>query len=101
MYNIIYTQLTEEDLFSLFEIISQDKPTVAVEYITKLEKQIELLQSNPMLGLECKNKNINKNCRILIYEDYLIFYTLKKTSITIIRILNSKINYLEKITVTI
>lgn len=52
MYNIIYTQLTEEDLFSLFEIISQDKPTVAVEYITKLEKQIELLQSNPMLGLE-------------------------------------------------
>lgn len=97
MHNIVYSQLAEEDLFVLFEIISQDKPTVAVEYITKLEKQIELLQSNPMLGLECKNKNINKNCRILIYEDYLIFYTLKNNNITIIRILNSKINYQEEV----
>jgi len=100
MHSITYTQLAEEDLFALFEIISQDKPTVAVEYITKLENQIKLLQSNPMLGLECKNKNINKNCRILIYEDYLIFYTLKNTNIIIIRILNSKIDYLHKITAT-
>jgi plasmid stabilization system protein ParE len=73
MHNILYTLLAEEDLFNLFEIISKDKPTVAVEYIVKLEKHIELLQKNSELGLECKNKNINKDCRILIYEDYLIF----------------------------
>jgi len=98
MYNILYTQLAEEDLFKLFEIISEDKPTIAVEYITKLEKYIELLQTNPELGLECKNKNINKDCRILIYEDYLIFYTINNdNNILIIRILNSKINYINKI----
>ena len=43
MYNILYTLLAEEDLFNLFETIAEDKPTVAVEYITKLEKHIELL----------------------------------------------------------
>ena len=98
MYNISYTQLAQEDLFKLFELITEDKPTVAVEYITKLEKYIELLQINPELGLVCKNKNINKDCRILIYDDYLIFYRINNDdNILIIRILNSKINYINKI----
>jgi len=98
MYSISYTQLAEEDLFELFELIAEDKPTIAVKYITKLEKYIELLQTNPQLGLECKNKNINKDCRILIYDDYLIFYTINNDdNILIIRILNSKINYINKI----
>ena len=97
MHKILYTQLAEEDLFKLFEIIAEDKPTVAVEYITKLEKHIELLENNPALGLECKNKNINKNCKILIYEDYLIFYTITSNDILIIRILNSRINYIKEL----
>ncbi len=97
MHNILYTLLAEEDLFNLFETIAEDKPTIAVEYITKLEKYIELLKNNPQLGLECKNKNIKKDCRILIYEDYLIFYTFKNNAIIIIRILNSRINYKEKL----
>ena len=97
MLNILYRELAEQDLFNLFEIISKDKPTVAVEYITKLEKHIELLQYNPELGLECKNKNINKDCRILIYEDYLIFYRTSNKEIHIIRILNSRTNYTNKI----
>ena len=97
MHDILYTQLAEEDLFTLFETIAEDKPTVALEYITKLEKHIALLQSNPKLGLVCKSKKIDKNCRILIYEDYLIFYTLSNNDILIIRILNSRINYIDKL----
>ena len=40
MRNILYTLLAEEDLFNLFEIISEDKPTAAVEYIVKLENTL-------------------------------------------------------------
>ncbi len=97
MLNIVYTKLAEEDLFELFEIIAEDKPTIAVEYITRLEKYIELLQDNPVLGIECKNKNVNKDCRILIYEDYLIFYQLETNNIRIVRILNSRLNYIDKV----
>jgi len=97
MLNIVYTKLAEKDLFELFETILEDKPTVAVEYITKLEKYIELLQDNPELGLECKSKNINKDCRILIFENYLIFYQLDVDNIRIIRILNSRLNYIDKV----
>ena len=94
MHNIKYTQLAKEDLFNLFELISKDKPTVAVEYINKLEGYIELLESNPLMGVECKKKNINQNCRILIYENYLIFYKVaNNNTVHILRILNSRINY--------
>ena len=94
MHNIKYTQLAKEDLFNLFELISKDKPTVAVEYINKLEGYIELLESNPLMGVECKKKNINQNCRILIYENYLIFYKVfDDNTVHILRVLNSRINY--------
>ena len=95
MHKIIYTELAEQDLFSLFELITEDKPSVAVAYIDKLEEHIELLQDNPHLGLECKAKKVYLNCRVLIYEDYLIFYKISHNDIHILRILNSKINYQE------
>ncbi len=93
MHTIKYTKLAEQDLYNLFELIYQDKPTVAFEYIEKLENYINLLKLNPQLGTECKNKNIHKECRVLIYENYLIFYKILKTEIHILRILNSKIDY--------
>ncbi len=98
MHKIEYTTLAENDLSNLFNIIYQDKPSVALEYINKLEAYIDLLEQNPFLGVECKTKNIDKNCRVLIYENYLIFYKVSnKSEILILRVLNSKINYQSKI----
>ena len=97
MHNIKYTALAKEDLFNIFEIISQDKPTVAVEYINKLEVYIELLESNPKMDVECENKNIKEDCRILIYENYLIFYRIIESDIHILRLINSKMNYQDRI----
>ena len=93
MHNIKYSKIAKDDLFNIFDIIYQDKPSVAIEYIFKLEEYIELLESNPKMGIECKYKNINKDCRILIYENYLIFYKINNNDINIMRILNSRINY--------
>jgi len=93
MYNIRYKKLANEDLISIFDMIYEDKPSVAFEYILKFENQIELLSNNPKLGIECKYKNINKDCRVLIFENYLIFYQVTQDEIIIIRILNSRVNY--------
>lgn len=97
MYNLKYTKLAKDDLFSIFEIISKDKPTVAIEYIIRLEVYIELLEINPMMGIECKNKNINHDCRILIYENYLVFYKIDNKDIHIMRVLNSRSDYSKKL----
>lgn len=93
MHNIRYTEFAQLDLFNIFEIIAKDKPSVAIEYINKLEETIELLSVNPKLGIECNNKNIDKDCRILIFENYLIFYKLIDDEIHIGRILNSNQDY--------
>jgi addiction module RelE/StbE family toxin len=93
MYNIRYRKLANEDLIFIFDTIYEDKPSVAFEYISKFENQIELLRDNPKLGIECKYKNIHKDCRVLIFENYLIFYQVIQNEIIIIRILNSRVNY--------
>jgi len=96
MYSIRYRKLAEEDLVSIFDTITKDSPTVALEYIDKLEENIDLLTSNPLLGVECKRKNINRACRVLIFEVYLIFYEVLESEIVIIRILSSRQDYSKK-----
>lgn len=95
MYNLEYRRLAKEDLFNIFDTITKDAPTVALEYIDKLENIIGLLVSNPMMGVECKRKNINRSCRVLIFEAYLIFYEILENRIIVIRILSSKQDYLK------
>ena len=77
MYNIIYT----------------DKPHSAIEFIDKLDTFIMLLEDNPYMGIACKEKNISQDCRVLIYENYLIFYTVADNEVVIIRILNAHNHY--------
>jgi plasmid stabilization system protein ParE len=93
MHKLQYSELAVQDLFNIFENIAKDKPNSAVDYISKLEEYIELLENNPNMGVDCKIKNINQNCQILIYEKYLIFYRVKESIVLIGRILHSSVNY--------
>ena len=93
MYSIKFSEIANQDLVDIFDLIAKDKPSIAIEYIDKLHTIIDLLSDNPILGIECKNKNINKDCRILVFENYLIFYKIIDNEIQIARILNSKIDY--------
>jgi len=97
MYNIRYTELAEADLGELFQLIYADKPMAAVEYIDKFDKFITLLEENPFMGIECKRKKIDKDCRVLVYENYLIFYRVEHEEVIIVRILNVHNNYGDKL----
>jgi len=96
MHNIRYTKLAEDDLASLFQIIYADKPNSAIDFIDKLDIFITLLEDNPYMGIACKKKNISQDCRVLIYENYLIFYTVSDDEVVIIRILNAHYDYEKK-----
>lgn len=93
MYKIVYKELAYEDLVSIFDTIAKDSSNLALEYIDKLEETIDLLSTNPLLGVECKRKNIHRECRVLIVENYLIFYQLLEQEIVILRILHSRFDY--------
>ncbi len=96
MLQIRYTQKAKGDLDAIFANIFQDKQSVAVAYIYKIKEFITLLQSNPFIGIECRHKGFNRDCRVLIFENYLIQYKVFDDYVSIIRIRNSKQNLRRK-----
>jgi len=93
MLNIEYSKNAELDLEDIADFIAKDSTNRALAYLDKIQSTIELISKNPSLGITCKSKNIKLECRILIFDEYLIFYQFTEISIFIIRILHGSVNY--------
>ena len=93
MLNIEYSKNAELDLEDIADFISKDSTNRALAYLDKIQSTIELISKNPSMGITCKSKNIKLECRILIFDEYLIFYQVSEVSIFIIRILHGSVNY--------
>lgn len=94
-YNIYYLEKAQEDLESILDFIAQDSLERAQSYLQFLQIAISKLATFPELGVSCKRKYIRRDCRILIIEEYLVFYKIDETSLTITigRILHRSVNY--------
>ena len=90
-----YSEQSVVDLDNIIEYIAKDSKNRALQYINKMKSKIELLVHAPNIGVECKTKKINQNCRILIFEHYLVFYTINETNIQIKRVLHNSVNYVD------
>ena len=90
MISIEYSVDAIVDVENIFQTILEDKPSVAGKYITKLEKFIDLLAFNKKMGVECKKRDISFDCRVVIFEQYKIFYQINLDEIYIVRIIHSK-----------
>ena len=90
---INYTELAVSDLGKVFEFIASDNKKTALEYLSKIKSKIELLAVSPDMGVTCRSKNIDSHCRVLIYENYLIFYKVDNFSILILRVIHSSVDY--------
>ena len=99
MLNIRYSNKAETDLFDAIDYIAQESKTNAINYLFRYEENIELLRLNPFIGTECKNKLIQRDCRVLIFESHLIIYKVNKdkNEIFIIRIFHGSEDYKTKI----
>lgn len=92
---INYSDQSIDDLSKIGEYIAKDSKSRAVQYLKKLKTKIELLIHFPLIGMECQSKGIYEDCRVMIFESYLIFYTINKDSIRINRIFHHTVNYQE------
>jgi len=93
---INYSEQAIDDLSKIGEHIAEDSENRAIQFLKKLKTKIEMLLHFPYMGIECQSKNIHKNCPVMIFESYLIFYTITHDSISINRILHHSVNYQEK-----
>ena len=99
MNNIVYSNQAEIDLENAIEYIAKDSILNAIEYLNGYNCKIELLKSNPYMGIDCKYKLIKRDCQVLIYKNHIIIYKFNKVKkdILIIRIYHTKTDYINKI----
>ncbi|MDR9498545.1 MAG: type II toxin-antitoxin system RelE/ParE family toxin [Hydrogenovibrio sp.] len=71
---INYSDRAVQDLEKIFAYITRDQKSHAKTFLNNLKNKIELLALFPDMGVECRRKQIPIDGRLLIYEDYLIFY---------------------------
>ena len=98
MHNIIYSNQSKIDLEDAISHIAIESVTNALTYLTNYEKKIELLRLNPYMGVECKNKLIKRDCRVLVYESHIIIYNVEESlkNIFIIRMYHASVDYANK-----
>jgi toxin ParE1/3/4 len=94
-YQINITEAAENDLGDIVDYISADNPTAAFKEVARIEKNILKLENFPLIGVVPRIRRLAlKGYRVLIIDDYLIFYVIaSKETIEIRRILSSKRNY--------
>jgi len=100
MYKVRYSTQAEADLQNAIEYIAKESSiSVALDYLKGYEDKIELLQSNPLMGIACQTKCIKRDCRILVYKSHIVIYHINsnRNEILIIRICHHSEDYTNKL----
>ena len=94
MKKFLFAALTVVFAMSLFSFIAAENTKAALDLADKIEKNLELLVANPLLGKSPSDSDLKLiGYRYLIIENYLIFYTIEKRTILIHRMLHGARNY--------
>ena len=98
MYSIKYSNQAEVDIEEAISHIAKESIANALCYLSGYEEKIEILLLNPYMGVECKAKKINRDCRVLVYKSHLVIYRVDKdnSEVFIIRIYHASEDYINK-----
>ena len=95
-FRIEYLPAAEKDLIDIFEYILSDNPSAATNFLDQVDKSILKLEDFPYMGVIPKDTRLKYlGYRILIVENYLVFYVVHevKELIEIRRLLHGKRQY--------
>lgn len=93
-YHVEYLPIAQEDLISIIEYIQIDDPLAAQTFLEQVDQTIYKLETFPFIGVTPKDMRLmNLNYRVLIIENYLVFYVVLDKIIEIRRTLHGKRQY--------
>lgn len=93
-YRVEYLPLAYEDLEDIFTYIAADDPGAAANLLNDFDSAILHLEDFPDMGVSPKKWRLaNKGYKMLVVNDYLVFYVVTSDIIEIRRIVSSKRNY--------
>ena len=89
---VIYTNEAEKDLEDITNYLLQyNEPNVVAKRISKVKKDVELLERTPNIGTRLNNIcEIKSDYRFLVSSKYLIIYLIAKDYLGIISVLDGR-----------
>lgn len=92
---ISITGAAEQDLSGIVDYIANDNPAAALKLAENIEQNILQLEEFPLIGATPKNRRLTRQgYRILIVDNYLVFYVLlDNETVEIRRIISGKRDY--------
>jgi len=93
-YSVEYLPIAIDDLEDIFNYIAEDDPSSASAFLNEIDVAILHMEEFSEMGLIPKVRRLmNKGYRMLIINEYLVFYVLIGNIVEIRRIISSKRNY--------
>jgi addiction module RelE/StbE family toxin len=91
---IRYLPIAQQDLIEIFDYIKEDNPSAATSFINKIDKSISKLELFPQLGVVPKDDRLEfLGYRMLVIDNYLVFYVLFENFVEIRRIIHGSRKY--------
>ena len=92
-HRVEYLPIAVADLDDIFIFVADNSPQAAMELIDRIDASIAGLESFPEMGLIAKPPRLaRKGYRVLIVDEYLVFYVLLDDIVEIRRIVSGKRN---------
>lgn len=89
-----YLPIAVQDLDDIFDYICQDDPVAASDLLDRLDTTIGELASYPRLGTVPADLRLQQlGYRVLIVDNYLVFYVIVGDNVEIRRIIHGKQRY--------
>ncbi|AJQ29900.1 type II toxin-antitoxin system RelE/ParE family toxin [Pelosinus fermentans] len=93
-YRVEYLPLAYDDLDEIFTYIAADDSRAAANLLNEIDTAVLHLEDFPDMGVNLKNRRLaNKGYKMLVVNDYLVFYVVIGSIVEIRRIVSSKRNY--------
>ena len=88
-YRVRLLSIAEQDLEDLLSYVAAENPRAAMELLDQIEARLEALQSHPFVGRVPHNPKLTAlGYRVLVIDNYLVFYKVKGTVVLVYRILH-------------
>jgi addiction module RelE/StbE family toxin len=93
-YKIEYLPSSAKDLTEIVDYIKIDSPQSALNFLDKIDESISHLEQFPFIGVIPKDIRLQSlGYRILIIDNYLVFYVVFDDIVEIRRIISGKRKY--------
>ncbi len=92
--HIEYLPAAQTDLEEIFAYILNDDPAAAAKFLDRIDSVISKLAQFPLMGRVPKDPRLQHlGYRILVVDNYLVFYVIKDQVVEIRRVLHGSRRY--------